>query len=133
MIMNALALFYVDTIIASFHLNQKLIVAMILHQVKYSLGQKKGPTFKYWSLVKNLPFFPFLMRLGENNNLKRLLFSPSFMRIGQKNEDFLLMASFLTWALFLTQTLVNQSPRLKHMSKLRCKNNNNQTQVHEQG
>ena len=56
MIMNALALFYVDTIIASFHLNQKLIVAMILHQVKLSLRQNKGPTFKYWPLVKNRHF-----------------------------------------------------------------------------
>ena len=46
--------------------------------------EKKEDTFNNWPLRNNLPFFPMLMKLCENDHLMRWLFSQSFIRIGQK-------------------------------------------------
>ena len=57
------------------------------------------------AISKKYIFCLILMKLCQNDYLKRWLFWRSFMRNWTKNVDFLLMANFWTWALFFTQTL----------------------------
>ena len=46
--------------------------------------EKKGDTFRTCLIVKNLLFFPIMMKFGEQDHHNGYSFSPSFMRIEQK-------------------------------------------------
>ena len=84
------------------------------------MGNKKGPTFKNWLLVKNPQFLSNPNETWWKYLSHEVTILTKFHEDWRKDVDFLLNVNFWMWALFLTQTLERILPAVNYSLDLNC-------------